>query len=822
MTDAIAGPADVVTGAPGTRRRIVILTEDSKPALGGIAEYLHQLALAASVSHDVLIVTSVLGAERLNPAIPFRYRETRWFRTQWTFRGDGFMPSRRWNSLVWRLRRPSEVRALLAGIHAERPDSTYVLGRLSPVTHPWCAACRDLGLPYLVIAHGLELIEPLPRAADTRRRADIGGAAFWFANSNDTAQRVSALGVREDFLRVLRPGAAVPDVVVSDEQRATIRQRLGVTTRRFVLTVCSLRPRKGVDLVVRALAALGASAAEVTVVVAGTGPEEQPLRNLAHELGVADRVILAGAVDEPTKAALFSECEFFVLPTRAMAGDVEGFGIVFLEAGWYGKAVIGGRNGGVPEAVEDRVTGLVVDTGDAGELTSAMRQLLSDPAFATRLGSHGAARVRRDFSWTDRARVFTGEVDRIALESESVVAALTTPTTRLRSYAGTTSNRLVSTAYVMGELARAGRATDYLARSAAPPDLRACSEETLKWLGRAFAAGRDGGAAANYHLVHGWAAAYPEITGYCIPTLLQYAVSRARPALAAQAARAGDWLARTRLPTGAICRKLWFAGNTAPSVFNTAQAVEGWCALTTASLAERSELQDWRALAREAGDWLVSQQEPDGRWVRNAFNGVAHSYYARVAAPLAQLGQITGVSRYADAARAGADWVTSRQTPSGWFRDAGFTNTEAPTTHTIGYVIDGLLTCGILLDEDRYVDAADRAGRALLQCYEKRGRLPGRLAGDWRPEGQWRCLTGDAQIALTWHTLASQTGESRYARAAASMAEDIRATVRVDSGWPEISGAIQGSSPPWGEYDQFAYPTHAAKFALDLFALLDQ
>jgi glycosyltransferase involved in cell wall biosynthesis len=820
---AVRGEADVVSPSLDARRRIVILTEDSKPALGGIAEYLHQLAQAVSATHDVLIVTSVLGAERLNPGLSFRYQEAPWFRAQWQFRGDAFVPLRRWNSLRWRWRRRASVRHLLATIHAERPDSSYVLGRLSAVTHPWCRACRDLGLPYSVIAHGLELIEPLPTIAAARRRLDIAAATFWFANSIDTAQALGRLGVGDDRVTVLRPGVAIPNASTLETDRVAVRARYGIGARKFVLSVCHLRRRKGIDLAIRSLAALGTDSGDLVYVIAGDGPEEPALRELARAAGVAERVVFAGPVTDAEKAALLAECAFFVLPTRAMPGDVEGFGIVFLEAGWYGKAVIGGRNGGVPEAVDEGVTGVLVDTRTGDELTAAMRRLLADPAQAATMGERGAARARREFSWTDRGLAFGAYADALSELAPAVRRSRPiTSITRLRRYAGTTSNRVLSTAYVLGELAEADRLTTYMARRTSPADATACARETLAWIRRAFAAGGDGGAAASYHIVHGWATAYPEITGYLIPTLLYYASALDDPSLVDLAVGAGEWLARTRLPGGAICRKQWFAGNTAPSVFNTAQVVEGWCALASASVPRRSTAPDWLELACESGDWLLSEQEPDGSWVRNAFNGISHSYYARVAAPLARLGRMSGRPKYVDAARAAADWVVARQTPSGWFTNAGFTRTEAPTTHTIGYVIEGLATCGALLAEPRYLDAADRAARALLRVLTERGRLPGRFAPEWRSHGGWRCLTGDAQIAVTWCLLASRSGDVPYRQAATAIADAIRRTVRVAPEWPEVSGGIQGSSPPWGEYDRFAYPTHAAKFTLDLLGLLDQ
>jgi hypothetical protein len=108
----------------------------------------------------------------------------------------------------------------------------------------------------------------------------------------------------------------------------------------------------------------------------------------------------------------------------------------------------------------------------------------------------------------------------------------------------------------------------------------------------------------------------------------------------------------------------------------------------------------------------------------------------------------------------------------------------------------------------------------MLNVYQRSGRLPGRFAADWRPRARWRCLTGDAQVAICWCLLARETGDASYRQAATAIADSLQRHVRVSARWPEISGAVPGSSPPWGDYDPYGYPTHAAKFTLDLFALL--
>jgi len=370
-------------------------------------------------------------------------------------------------------------------------------------------------------------------------------------------------------------------------------------------------------------------------------------------------------------------------------------------------------------------------------------------------------------------------------------------------------------ALVAAQLATRGRLHVAMRRGTPPVDLAGTRVRLIEWLRRAFVAGGGDAAAASYSLVLGWGGPYPEITGYCIPTLLDAGRALGDPSLAALAERAGHWLARTRLPSGAICRKQWTPSNAAPSVFNTGQVIDGWCALAGASTDPV-----WATLARESGLWLLGEQRADGAWDRSAYNGIPHTYYTRVAAPLASLAVMTGDSRFADSARRQLDWTLRQQDPDGWFRLAGFTADDVPTTHTIGYVIEGLVAAAGLLDAPEYTAAAERAARPMLEAFTRRGFLAGRFDRGWREATDCRCVTGDAQVGAVWARLARLTGDDAYHDGAVRIAEQVRLTIDVRDDLPELSGAIPGSMPRWGDYDPYAYPTHAAKFALDLIALV--
>ena len=372
--------------------------------------------------------------------------------------------------------------------------------------------------------------------------------------------------------------------------------------------------------------------------------------------------------------------------------------------------------------------------------------------------------------------------------------------------------RLRVQARTMFDLARDGRLSQLVGPGSVPATLDDAARGLLDWTRRAFAAsGTRGGASAGYNLVGGWDAPYPEITGYFIPTLLAWSDATGEVSLRTAAADAGQWLIDTSLPSGAICRKQWTPTNTTPSVFNTGQVLDGWCALL-----ERTGEARWRDAAGRAADWLLAEQDADGGWRRSAYNGVAHSYYTRVSWPLARLGLVAEEPRYVAAARRHLEWVLARQDRVGFVRDAGFTPDEVPTTHTIAYVLEGLVEAGALLGDQRYLRAAERAASAMRRLYRERGYLPGRIGPAWVSRERWRCLTGDAQTGLVWARLGRVLGRAEYRASAQAMAEDLRRTLRIRPRWPDVSGALQGSAPHWGDYDSYRFPTHAAKFMLDL------
>jgi len=177
------------------------------------------------------------------------------------------------------------------------------------------------------------------------------------------------------------------------------RASLGLDQARVILTVGRLTPRKGIDTVIRALPSVIERVPNAVYMVVGEGEDRERLEALARETGVEDHVLFEGSVPFSQLPSTYNLCDVFVTPSRSAPPSVEGFGIVFLEANACGKPVIGARSGGIPDAIVDGETGLLVEPDDEPGLAEALVSLLSNPERCRALGEAGRARVEQACTW---------------------------------------------------------------------------------------------------------------------------------------------------------------------------------------------------------------------------------------------------------------------------------------------------------------------------------------------------------------------------------------------------------------------------------------
>ena len=274
-----------------------------------------------------------------------------------------------------------------------------------------------IGFPTAILAAAVSWLTKVPLAVYTYsedltiqgslKRSLLGWALnraeVIFTLADFGRRQLLPLGVTHPTIYLMPPG--IDTLPYLAEAASTLAARPFT-----LLTVARLVLRKGQDTVIRALPRLQKSIPGIQYLIVGSGPDEQPLRELAQRLGVENNVQFIGPVPDADLPGIYQNCDVFVMPSRvSMDGsEVEGFGIAYLEAGATAKPVIGGRNGGVEAAILDGVTGFLIDPSDVTELAERIEQLACHHDLALQMGKAARARVLAEFSAANfGTKVFT-------------------------------------------------------------------------------------------------------------------------------------------------------------------------------------------------------------------------------------------------------------------------------------------------------------------------------------------------------------------------------------------------------------------------------
>jgi len=349
-------------------------------------------------------------------------------------------------------------------------------------------------------------------------------------------------------------------------------------------------------------------------------------------------------------------------------------------------------------------------------------------------------------------------------------------------------------------------------------DKKIALERATDWLITSQKANTDGGM-GSFHLVNKWSASYPETTGYIIPTLINYGKKNNQHAATDSAIRAADFLIKIQKESGG-----WQGGrigeNKPEIVFNTGQVIRGMIAAY-----QVSDDKKYLRSAVKAGRWLSDIIHPEGFWQTHALMDRARVYDTFVDVPLLQLYELTGEDHLRKTATRNLDWVVDhKMQKNGWFEDCDNTikRNDRPILHTIAYTLDGLIDSGLILKEEKYIEAAVPGAVKLRELFLSQGFLHGRYDRNWKGSEFLLC-TGSAQMAIVWLKLFHETEDDAYLLAARGM---INMLIFIQSRnfpeKPETLGAIPGSFPIWGRYEPFAFPNWATKFFCDALLLEEE
>ena len=367
-----------------------------KPKFGGAEEHTHQLVRHLNqLGEEMTVLTLGTGAKDEiefdatcgYPVIRFQVPES----------------SEARRAMDYLLKKPVLFWEVFSAIQRESPDYVVsnLLTSLVPATSIYLAT-RLAGIPHFGFFHHLP---PGSRSSRMRVRILQYMCDMVLCVSNDTAQTVFACGAARHKVHTVYNGVDKDEI---DVWRCVSRRDASVlpnpeTTRNVpvLLTVSRLVEHKGIQRVIKAMPKILNEVPNAQYMVAGDGKYREDLMRLARQSSARDSIIFLGSVANAEKFECYERCSVFVMPS-----EQEGFGIVYLEANAFGKPVIGGDVMGVPEAITDGKTGLLVDPFDVDAIADAAIQLLRNSSEAGRLGENGRRRVEREFTWKASAEKF--------------------------------------------------------------------------------------------------------------------------------------------------------------------------------------------------------------------------------------------------------------------------------------------------------------------------------------------------------------------------------------------------------------------------------
>ncbi|MEV8515582.1 glycosyltransferase family 4 protein [Dactylosporangium sp. NPDC051484] len=366
----------------------LLITNDFPPRPGGIQQFVHNLAVRQPRDEVVVYASTSEGADKFDAEQPFEVvRES-----------TGML-----------LPTPAVARRA-AQIARSRGCDRVWFGAAAPLGLLADGLRRRAGVERVVaLTHGHEVgWAALPGARALLRRIARGADVVTYLGEYTRSRLARAIGGLT-VLERLAPGVDV-DAYTPRVDGSGVRARYGLTGRPVVVCVSRLVPRKGQDVLIRALPKVRRAVPDAALLIVSGGPYQPTLQRLAREQGVAGDVVFTGSVSWAELPAHYAAGDVFAMPcrTRRRGLDVEGLGIVYLEASATGLPVLAGDSGGAPDAVREGETGFVVPGRDVDAVADRLIDLLRDRDLAARMGAAGRAWVESEWRWeTQAARLHT-------------------------------------------------------------------------------------------------------------------------------------------------------------------------------------------------------------------------------------------------------------------------------------------------------------------------------------------------------------------------------------------------------------------------------
>ncbi|KON27199.1 hypothetical protein AC481_05570 [miscellaneous Crenarchaeota group archaeon SMTZ-80] len=371
---------------------LLFVAYDFPPVIGGQSNYYFNLLENITKANVTILAPYIQGSELIDREIKGRIYRTRWLTL---------------NSSLWKIIRTLPLLVLVFQVVRQEKIRLIHCGQLLSIGIIGYLFKKILGIPYWVYLHGSEIrIETKLSPVEIIGRIILQNANKIVVSSKFTCKKYVKLGIRREKMIIVTPGINM-DKFRAETNTDWVRKRYSVYDKKIILTVARLFEHKGVDMVIKALPEVLARVPNTIYFIVGKGPEKERLKKMVIKNNLEENVLFIGYVPAKDLPAYYEACDVFIMVSREIRekSHVEGFGIVCLEANACGKPVIGGRTGGVEEAICDGETGLLIEPYRKEDVVQALIRLLIDKKYSQRLGNNGRERVKQNFTWKERAEI---------------------------------------------------------------------------------------------------------------------------------------------------------------------------------------------------------------------------------------------------------------------------------------------------------------------------------------------------------------------------------------------------------------------------------
>jgi len=263
------------------------------------------------------------------------------------------------------------------------------------------------GVKYFPYVHGLDVMGMVNSRLFPLLMMILKRSDKVIANSQYTKSKLIELGIHEHQIVIIPPGLNVSKLSGAAESVEDVRDKYDLHGKKVMITVSRLVERKGHDVTLKAIRQVIRHIPDLKYLICGDGPYRGELERLVNQYGLDSIVVFTGGITDQELHQLYECSDIFIMPSRDIKekGDVEGFGIVFLEANYYRLPVIAGNSGGVPDAVKDQITGYLVNPLNEKEIADRIQELLLDEGLAKTMGDNGYEWVVNHCLWSHRGQL---------------------------------------------------------------------------------------------------------------------------------------------------------------------------------------------------------------------------------------------------------------------------------------------------------------------------------------------------------------------------------------------------------------------------------